>query len=245
MTLYFIGIGLNNEKDISLRGLEAIKSSDFIYLETYTSVLQCSIKDLEKLYKKKIILANRELVEKQAEQIILKNAKNKNVSFLVIGDPMCATTHTDLILRAKKLKIKTEVIHNASIISAIGITGLEVYKFGKTTSIPLENENIKAPYDVLINNLDKGLHTLFLLDLSPEDNKYLTIKQAIEYLIKQGVTEKTQAIACARIGSKNQKIAYAEINKLKELDFGKPPFCLIIPAKLHFIEEEALQQWNL
>jgi diphthamide biosynthesis methyltransferase len=27
-------------------------------------------------------------------------------------------------------------------------------------------------------------------------------------------------------------------------DFGPPPHCLIIPGRLHFIEEEALAQWQ-
>ena len=83
--LYFIGMGLNDEKDITVKGLEAVKKSDFVYLENYTSILNCDVKDLEKLYNKKIILADRELVEKKAEQTILKNAKDKTVSFLVVG----------------------------------------------------------------------------------------------------------------------------------------------------------------
>jgi diphthine synthase len=245
MTLYFIGIGLNDEKDITVKGLEAVKKCDLIYLESYTSKLQVPVEKLEKLYEKEIIIADRKLVEQEAEKTILKNAKTKGVAFLVIGDPMCATTHVDLMLRAKQAKIETQVIHNASIINAIGEIGLEIYKYGKITSIPFDNENVKAPYNVFINNLDKGMHTLFLLDLDPIKNKYLTIKQAAEYLINQGVTKETKAIACARIGNDNPKIIYTEINKLKDKDFGKPPYCLIIPAEMHFMEEEALKQWQL
>ena len=96
-----IGIGLRDEKDISLNGLETVKKSDVVYLENYTSKLDCSVKDLEKLYGKKIILADRELVEQKAEEAILKNAQTKNVAFLVIGDVFGATTHVDLMLRAK------------------------------------------------------------------------------------------------------------------------------------------------
>ena len=39
MVLYFIGLGLFNEQDISLRGLEIIKKCDYVYLEEYTSRL--------------------------------------------------------------------------------------------------------------------------------------------------------------------------------------------------------------
>jgi len=244
MTLYFIGLGLDNEKDITLKGLEIVKKCDIIYLESYTSILQCSIKDLEDFYKKKIIPANRDLVEKKAEETILKDSKNKEVAFLVIGDPMCATTHTDLLLRAKKAGIKTKIVNNASIISAIGITGLEVYKFGKITSIPFENENVEAPYKVLQNNIKNNLHTLCLLDLNLENNKFLTIKDAINYLIKQGMPKDQLFIGCARIGSDNPKIKKGNAEELINIDFGNPPYCLIVPAKLHFMEEEAIEQWK-
>ena len=245
MVLYFIGIGLSDEKDITLKGLEAVKKCDFVYLESYTSLLQVPIKNLEKLYNKEIILADRDLVENKAEQTILKNAKTNNVAFLVIGDPMCATTHIDLLLRAKKDNITIKIIHNSSIVSAIGAVGLEVYKFGKITSIPFENKNVTTPYNILLSNIEKGMHTLFLLDLNPKEKKFLSIKDAINYLIKQGVTEQTKAIACARIGSEDQKIAYGYINKLKNIPYGNPPYCIIIPAALHFMEEEAIDQWSI
>src|SRR3989338_1699987 len=132
MALYFIGLGLNNERDISINGLEAVKKCDAVYLENYTSVLNCRKEDLEKFYGKKITLARRSLVEADDNEII-ENSKARNVAFLVAGDPLAATTHIDLFLRAKKEDIKCHIMHNASIISAVGITGLQVYKFGKTT----------------------------------------------------------------------------------------------------------------
>jgi diphthine synthase len=243
MTLNIIGIGLNDEKDITVKGLEAVKNSDFIYLETYTSKLQCSFEKLEKLYGKKIILADRELVEKKAEEILDK-AKDKQVSFLVIGDALSATTHTDLMLRAKEQKIKVNIIHNASIITAVGITGLEIYKFGKITSIPFENENIKAPYEVLKKNQNAELHTLFLLDLHPDNNNFLTIPDAVNYLIKQGMKEYQMCVGCARLGSNNPTIIYAKASELIKKDFGKAPYCLIVPSKLHFMEEDVLEQYK-
>ncbi|MBN2111932.1 diphthine synthase [Candidatus Woesearchaeota archaeon] len=244
MALYMIGIGLNDAKDITVKGLEAVKKCDKVYLESYTSVLQCSVSELEELYGKKIILAGRDLVEKKAEETILKDAKEGNAAFLVIGDVFGATTHTDLKLRAVEAGIEVKVIHNASVLNAVGITGLELYKFGKITSIPFENKNVKAPYEVLLKNMEAGLHTLFLLDLNPAKGRFLTIKDAVEYLMKLGVTEKTKAVGCARLGSDNPKIFYSDMPKLKDVDFGNPPFCLIIPANLHFMEEEALEKFQ-
>ena len=247
MPLYFIGLGLNNEKDITINGLEAIKKCDVVYLENYTSFLNCTKEQLEKFYNKKIILARRNIVESDDNEII-ENAKTKNVAFLVSGDSLVATTHIDLFLRAKKEGIKCNVVHNASIVSAVAVTGLQVYKFGKTTSIPLENDDISTPYDVLKNNLSLGLHTLFLLDINPDEEKFLSVNNAIRYLLKVELKknekvfyEKTLCVGCARIGSESQIIKAGTAKDLLKFDFGKPVNCLIVPGKLHFVEEEALK----
>ncbi|MEM4264120.1 MAG: diphthine synthase, partial [Candidatus Woesearchaeota archaeon] len=223
MTLYFIGLGLNDEKDISVRGLEIVKKADAVYLENYTAVLNCQLQYLEKLYGKKPILADREMVEKNPEQTIIKDAKDKEVAFLVVGDPFAATTHIDLLMRAEKMKIKTRVLHNASVISAIGVTGLQVYKFGKTTSIPFPEKGFEpeTPYDAIKENQKIGLHTLLLLDLRPKENKFMTINDAISYLLKielrrgeKVFTGQTLCIGCAKLGSLDQKIKAGKSNEL-------------------------------
>ena len=235
--LYLIGLGLNNEKDISIKGLEAIKKCKEIYLENYTSKLQVSKKALEKFYKKKIIEADRNLIENNFDEII-KKAKNTNITLLIIGDVFSATTHISIYNRCKELNSKVEVINNSSILNAVGIVGLELYKFGKITSIPF-NLDVKAPIGVINSNLRNDSHTLILLDLDIEKNKFLTIKEACEYLIKNNIKEKV--IACARISSKNFMIKYGSLEKIRDINFGKPPYCLIIPSKnLHFVEEESL-----
>src|SRR3989338_3477992 len=160
MTLYFIGLGLNNENDISVKGLELVKKADFVYLENYTSILSCTKEQLELFYGKKIILANRVLVEQNAEQTILKQAKTNNVALLIIGDPLCATTHVDLWQRAKKLGIKTEIVHNASIVSAIGVTGLQFNNFVKIPGFPFPKKNsMPEPlFEETKKNRKLGLH---------------------------------------------------------------------------------------
>ncbi len=245
--LYFIGLGLNDEKDISVKGLEAVKKCDVLYLEHYTSILSCQKEALEAFYNKKIILAPRSTVEQEAEKTILKDAQSNNVGFLVVGDPFCATTHLDLYMRAKQLGIKCEVIHNASVISAVGMTGLQVYKFGKTTSIPFHHENVETPYDVMKDNQKLGLHTLFLLDIDPAENKHMTVQEAIHYLLnvakKKGdttFTESTLCVGCAQLGSDKQVIKAGPASQLLKTSFSNPPQCFIVPGKLHFMEEEAL-----
>ncbi len=251
MTLSIIGIGLNDEKDITIKGLEFVKQSDVVYLENYTSVLNCDVSALEVFYGKKIILADRNLVEKKAEETILKDAKEKNVSLLVVGDALSATTHIDLVKRARGLGIKVNIVHNASILTAVSETGLQLYKFGKTTSIPFPEKNYKpeTAYYVIKDNLSLGLHTLVLLDLRPQENKFMSISDAINVLLdiekkRKGkvITEETLAIGCARLGSENSVIKKGKIKELKGFDFGKPVHCLIIPGKMHFAEEEFLQE---
>jgi diphthine methyl ester synthase len=37
--LYLVGLGLADETDITIKGLEIVKTADRVYLEAYTSIL--------------------------------------------------------------------------------------------------------------------------------------------------------------------------------------------------------------
>ena len=237
--LYLIGLGLELE-DINLKALNAIKSCKKVYLESYTST-GAKVKELEDLLKKKVIIAERELIENKQEEI-LKEAKKDNVAILVFGDPLIATTHINYIIDAKKFKVKVNVVHNVSIMNAITETGLMLYNFGKTTSIPFNNENVVAPVNTIKDNLKLGLHSLVLLDLDPENNKFLSVNEALEYLMKNNI--KNECIACSSLGTNKQEIKYGKINDLVNKKFDKFPQCLIIPGNLHFREKEALELWK-
>ncbi|KAF8608203.1 Diphthine synthase [Ceratobasidium sp. AG-I] len=163
---YVIGLGLCDEKDITVRGLEAVKKCTRIYLEAYTSILLVDKEKLESFYGKPIITAYRETVETESDEI-LRNAKDEDVALLVVGDPFGATTHTDMLLRARELSIPTTVIHNASIMNAVGACGLQLYNFGQTVSLPFYTDSWKPDswYDRVAENFEKGMHTLVLLDI--------------------------------------------------------------------------------
>jgi len=169
MVFYIIGLGLGDEKDITVRGLEAVKSADKIFLEHYTSILSISKERLEEFYGKEVIISYRETVEIEMDKILedVSQHPDLNYCFLVVGDPFCATTHSDLFLRAIKLGIQVKVIHNASIMNAIGATGMQLYTFGETVSIPYFQDNWR-PYSFLpkiVKNIEAGHHTLALLDI--------------------------------------------------------------------------------
>lgn len=247
--LYFIGLGLNDEKDISVKGLEIIRKSSKVFLENYTSKLNVDKNILETFYGKEIILVSRDIVENNSD-IIIDSAKNSDVSFLVVGDPFGATTHSDLFLRATSKGIKVKTIHNVSIMNAIGETGLELYKFGKTTSIPFPMKNFRpqTPYDVISENKKMGLHTLVLLDIKLDENRFMTVNQAIDYLLeienerKENIFKKdTLCIGISKLGSDNQKIISGPSEKLLNINFGEPLHCLIVPGNLHFIEEDMIK----
>ncbi|MAG15459.1 diphthine synthase [Candidatus Woesearchaeota archaeon] len=251
MTLYLIGTGLNDERDITIKGLETIKSCDEVYLENYTSLINCSISDLEKYYGKKITIVDRKFVEQTDE--LVNSSKTKNIALLVIGDPFGATTHIDLMLRCKKESVGFKIINNASILTAIGITGLQIYKFGKTTSIPFPDKNFRpeTSYEVIKQNKILGLHTLVMLDLKPEQDKFMTVSEAINILLEiesrkhQNVfTKETFCVGVARIGSDDFVIKSGIASDLLKEDFGKQPHSLIVPGELHFVEEDALKMWK-
>lgn len=260
MALNIIGIGLCDEKDITVRGLEAVKRSDFVYLENYTSLLQIGIDKLEEFYgmkkgkkgmKGKIIPADRNLIENKPDEMI-ERAKKKDVSLLVIGDPMSATTHIDIMMRAKEKGVKVNVIFNASVLTAVGITGLQLYKFGRTTSLPFP-ENVKAetPYNIIKINKQNNMHTLVLLDIDTEKKRFMTVNQAIKILLgievekkEKVISEDTLMVGCARLGSDDFIVKAGKAKDLLGFDFGKTPHCLIIPSEMHFMEKEALERFK-
>lgn len=243
MALYFIGLGLWDENDITLRGLNAIKSCEVVYFETYTSKLNCSIETLGQLYGKKVIKADRELVENGEE--IIENAKKKNVAFLVVGDPFGATTHNELRLRAFEAGIEVKVIHNASIINAIGSTGLDLYKFGRTTSIPFENKNITSPIEVINNNREAGLSTLVLFDLDPINNKFMQVSEALNFLLEIGLEEDAFCVGCGGIGSLQPEMKAGEAKSLSLKQFSLEPQCLVVPGKTHPMEDKMLERLRI
>ena len=249
-SLTFIGLGLYDEKDISLKGLEKIKNCDKVYAEFYTAKLTgTDIKKIEKTIGKPVEILSR--VETEKGDIILNSAKDKNVVFLTAGDPMTATTHVDLRLRAIKNGIKTKVIHGSSIVTAVsGLLGLQNYKFGRTTTLAYPEKDYfpTSPYDVIKENKKMGLHTLVLLDIQADNDRYMTANEGMELLLKMEEKHKEnifnkESVICvvARAGSAEPITVAGAVKNLINRDFGPPLHTMVIPGKLHFMEIEALK----
>ena len=137
--LYLIGLGLN-ANGISKEGLETIKRCKKIYLENYTVNFPYSEGALKGLIDKKILPADRDFVESMQ---IIDEAEKKDVALLIYGSPLTATTHIALIQEAKASNVRYKIIHNSSILDAVSETGLQLYKFGKTASMPKWDEQKK------------------------------------------------------------------------------------------------------
>ncbi|KAA1470454.1 Diphthine synthase [Dentipellis sp. KUC8613] len=272
---FIVGLGLCDEKDITVRGLEAVKGSTRVYLEAYTSILMVNKERLEEFYGKEIIIADRDMVETESDEI-LRDADKEDVSLLVVGDPFGATTHSDIILRARALKIPTRVIHNASIMNAIGACGLQLYNFGQTVSLVFFTETWKPDsfYDRIKENADLGMHTLVLLDIKvkeqSEENlargrkiyeppRYMSIPQAVSQLLEieeQRQTgmlapETTLAIAVSRVGGGegNERIVCGTLAQLRDQSaetFGQPLHSLVLVGKrLHHLEAEYAESYAI
>ncbi|MDH7477910.1 MAG: diphthine synthase [Candidatus Bathyarchaeota archaeon] len=248
--IVFVGLGLHDELGISLRGLEEVKTAERVFIELYTSFMpNFSIKRFEGLSGKKVQTVSRRELEEENGKSIMEAAKKGKAVLLVPGDPLIATTHIALRIHAQKLGIKTRIVHGASIISAVvGLCGLHNYKFGKSVTIPFPEENpSETPYEVIAQNQENGLHTLCLLDINAEEKRYLKIREGLEILLKveekkkkKAVTMETLAVGVARAGSINPTVKADFIKELLNYDFGEPPYSLVFPARLHFMEADAL-----
>jgi diphthine synthase len=242
MTIKLVSIGLRDHLDLSLKALKEIKSSDKVYFESYTMKLDTTLEQLEETVRKNITPLERSALEEDVSSILME-AATKDIAILVGGDALSATTHVSFLIDAKKQGIETVVIHGASILSAVAESGLSIYKFGRTITIPFPE---KGPVDSVIRTLrenrEHGLHTLLLLDLNLPEEKYLYIPQALMRLINSDQFPlDTLVVGLARVGSEDQMIIADEASKLINLEWGGFPHALVVPGRLHFLEEEALK----
>jgi diphthamide biosynthesis methyltransferase len=87
-----------------------------------------------------------------------------------------------------------------------------------------------------------------LLEIDVENQRHVTIPQALEQLISGAelrpnnvVKPETLVVGIARLEAPDMIVLAGTVSDLKRTEFGEPPYCLIFPAALHFVEAEALQ----
>ena len=239
--LYLIGLGLDIG-GISKEGLEILKRCKKVYLENYTVDFPYSFEELQHEMDKKITPLSREAVENLG---FLDEAVKADVALLVYGNPLTATTHISILDEAKKSEIKIRVIYGASILDAVAETGLQLYKFGKITSMPRWDENKNfAPesfVEIVKENQSINAHTLILIDIGLDFQEAL---KQLEISAEEKKIKLRKIIVCQSLGTRNRKILYRTIEELREFDGVKKPYCVIIPGKLHFMESDFLRNFE-
>ncbi len=251
--LTFIGLGLYDERSVTVEGREALRAADRVFAEFYTSKLVgTDVVDLEASHDIDIEVRPRESVERDPSTI-LDAAADGDVAFCTAGDTMISTTHTDLRLRAEERGIDTRVIHGVTAQSAASsLTGLQNYRFGKATTLPFPyahggGDVPESVIETIETNRERGLHTVVYLDikvgtgptgLDPDHEEYMTADTAAE-LLAEG-WEDELAVVVARAGSPTAVVAADRLSALAGRDFGDPLHLLVIPGDLHHVESDAL-----
>jgi diphthine synthase len=254
--LWIIGIGINGYRGMSNYAISILKNCDRIYLESFTSPLSDDdISGLNALLEKNgqqyeiIIPVQRWFVEDGRE--IIERSQFKNIALLTYGDPLIATTFTELYVRAVRRSIRVKIIHGASgITSLIGESGLHSYKFGRMVTMMSGFQSYISVYNTVFNNLLAGNHTLVLTEyrnvgknvffLEPQYffDKMLQAEDDIKYGV---FSEDTFAIVASRIGNEDQRLESGKVKSLVNRDYGMGPHSIIVTASLHFTELDAVK----
>ena len=242
--LTFVGLGLYDERSITVRGREAIREADRVFAEFYTSRLAgTTVADLEAHHGVEIEVRDREGVERDPERIF-EAARAGEAAFLTAGDTMISTTHVDLRLRAHERGIGTRLVHGTTAQSAAsGLSGLQNYRFGKATTLPFPDSHggSGVPDSVIgtiEDNRERGLHTLVYLDIKAERGAYMTADRGAD-LLADAFGDKL-AVGIARAGSPEPVVAADRLSALADRDFGDPLHLLVVPGDLHPMEADAL-----
>jgi len=243
--LSFVGLGLYDERSITIAGRDALRAASSVFAEFYTSKLTgVSVRDLEAEHEIDIELRDRTGVEDDPGAI-LDAARDDEVVFLSAGDPMISTTHVDLRLRAHDCGIQTRILHAPTAQSAASsLTGLQNYRFGKATTLPFDYAHgadgvPESVLQTLEDNRERGLHTLVYLDIKAEREECMHADTAASLLSRE--YEDALGVVVARAGSPDPVVAADRLSALETRSFGDPLHLVVIPGTLHELEAQALR----
>jgi len=251
--LAFVGLGLTDERGLSERHLEALRRADRVFAEEYTAVAPPGTLDrLAASIGRPVERLDRSLLESE-RPVLEALASHAHVALLVVGDPFAATTHVALRLAAEAKGHSWRYFPNASILTAAaGYLGLMHYRFGRTVSIPFPAPGFapRSPVEQIGSNRAGGLHTLVLLDLRPEEGRFLVASEALRILRERDpdgrvVAPDTMVAVAARVGRDDEAGWFGPLERLASLDFGPPLHAIVMPADLHFEESAALERFRV
>ncbi len=252
--LWFVGLGLDDERGLSQRALAVLGTADEVFAEQYTAVAPPgTLARLERAIGRPVRPLDRPLLESEAP-ILESLERHGRVVLLVVGDPFAATTHVAVRLAAERAGHSWRYVPNASILTAAaGFLGLMHYRFGRTVSLPFPDARFapRSPTEQVDGNRTRGLHTLVLLDLDPEGGRYLTAHEALGILRERDpegrvLPEEARLAVAARVGRDDAQGFFGPFSRLRTVDFGPPMHAIVVPApELHFEESAALERYAL
>jgi diphthine synthase len=260
--LWLIGIGPGDLEHMTERARSVARGCKKRYLEGYTAILP---KEQESLLESVVGPWERMMRPSvESPEDLLNESRNDSVALLVVGDPMQATTHIDLEARCMEEGIGFDVIPGMSATSlAVSLSGLQSYKFGRQVTLPYPYGDYLAisPLEMILSNLEGGLHTLVLLDLDPTGMGTdlpipMSPSQAISTLEKMSLkwledgdgrdssrvaVNEWRGMLLSDVGTKDQSVFSGNLEEISRIDNGRV-HTLIIPSEMSDNEREAFRR---
>ncbi len=244
------GMGVGGPGNLTLSLLDAVRSSDQVFAEAYTDPEDMlTIKKVEELTGKKVIVLSRKDLEEGQGAQVLEPAKKSPISLLVFGDPFIFTTHLALKRRAEQMGIEVKVVHGISVLSlAPSCSGLDPYRFGPPVTVVYPDERYgyfpETPYEVIADNLSRDLHTLVLLDVKHEEGRYMGFSEALgilekleEKLSKGALRKGRPLILLSALGSPREIVNWVRLGDVVDDKIYNLPKSIIVPASIKFYEQ--------
>jgi diphthine synthase len=251
--LAFVGLGLADERGLAERHWSALRRADRVFAEEYTAVAPAGTLDrIGQALGRPVERLDRASVESE-RPVLDALAAHPHVAFLVVGDPFAATTHVALRLAAERAGHTWSYVANASILTAAaGYLGLMHYRFGRTVSLPFPAPGFepRSPVEQIGGNRSRGLHTLVLLDLRPEEGRFLAAPEALAILRSRDpegsfLSDETPVAVAMRVGRDEAGGAFGPLGVMAGSELGPPPHALVVLADLHFEEAAALERFRI
>ncbi|MFB6110602.1 MAG: diphthine synthase [Halodesulfurarchaeum sp.] len=243
--LSFVGLGLYDERSVTIEGRDAIRDAEAVFAEFYTSrLVAADLEDLEAYHDVEIELRDRDGVERDPDPI-LAAGRDGSAAFLTAGDPTVSTTHVDLRLRAHDRGIRTRIVHAPTAqTAASGLTGLQNYRFGKSTTIPFPWAHgadglPDSVLETIRNNRDRGLHTLVYLDIKAHEEELMDGSEGARLLAEHWERD-ALGVVVGQAGSQDPTVRAGRLATLAGDSHGPPPHMIVVPGELHPIEADAL-----
>ena len=265
--LWLIGIGPGDLGHMTERARSVARGCKKRYLEGYTAVLPTE----QEALLERVVGPWERMMRSSVEspEALLDESRNDSVALLVVGDPMQATTHIDLEARCVEEGIGFEVIPGMSATSlAISLSGLQSYKFGRQVTLPYPYGDYLAtsPLEMILRNLEGGLHTLVLLDLDPTgmgldlptpmspsqaisilgemEEKWLKERDGLDStgIKKNALADKDwEGVLLSDVGTKRQRVLSGSLKEISKVQGGRV-HSLIIPSEMSDNEREAFSR---